>query len=803
MANKNLKDLLDKNTDAFLVYLGDLLHSFHVVKDIAIYLWIPVLSGITSFVLFFGVDQTREIYHSLILEKNNSQVIWATFNVFWLSFLTWQSARLLARQYVWSRETNLIESISLLYLPRIIGIFPLAGLFFGVIRSSFQNLEYFSITWIVTCLLLIIVLFYFYVKRLQLLQLIGKFRRSGRNSVLGQNLIDREGDDGLFTDFSENLLVNVALAWLAILSIPVISATSGTPSLGIITIFAFIIISNILFIYSRSEKRSLYYLLALNIAILVGSIYLPPLLISELFGSISIASIAISSLTVFFSTIYNWGLKRAPRIPSVLLTLLFAFTFSVLGLNDNHQIRYLQNSDDSLAKIAKICSKENGKSNLTLEDGFKCWFNSRKDREYFQSKGLDYPVYIVSTQGGGIYAAYHSATALSKLSDTIPNFSDHVFAISSVSGGSIGASVYAALVKNAEDAPSQLPIKTSAQEDCQQLPLCSKANEIISHDFLSPLFALGLFPDVLQRFIPFSINDWDRSRGLEVTLEESWRQAFGDKNNILAQPYYQLWHPQKQAPALVINTTTVETGETLLFSPFTVPYSSSKTMLDFKSDNPNIPLSTAAGVSARFPIISSTGWFSHIDNGKPYKNRLVDGGYYDNSGLVTARDIVSALSVRQENNNKSVLDELNDTNKIKPKLINLAIVDAPQPNKIAGAASFGLDGITAPLNTVLNVRNTRGSGVVAQAAYDLNRNAKSPEDYRFRAFYLDKEIAKLPLGWLLSKTSQQRIDKQNPSYQACEKLDNMVQLISESPQKIDVIKNNSCVAKSIFVELTP
>jgi hypothetical protein len=181
---------------------------------------------------------------------------------------------------------------------------------------------------------------------------------------------------------------------------------------------------------------------------------------------------------------------------------------------------------------------------------------------------------------------------------------------------------------------------------------------------------------------------------------------------------------------------------------------------------------------------------------------LVDGGYYDNSGLVTARDLVSALNVNQDNGSESVLDALTKKYSIRPKLINLAIVDVPQPDRIVGTTRFGFDGIISPLNTVLNVRNTRGNGVVAQAAYDLNQKATKPKDYRFRAFYLDKEMGKLPLGWLLSETSQKAIERQNPSYEQCKEL-KIAQLTIEMTDKINVIENNACVAKSISIELNP
>jgi hypothetical protein len=754
---------------------------FGSLRDFVFHLWIPTLSGIISFVLFGLIDQSVEIYHSLILDRGILQIFWVTLNVFWLSFFTWQSARLLTYKYDrFYPEVSKSNIINILLIS--LGILPFLGLIVGICRSNYfqdSNDENCVIRWAVLCFALLFLLVYWF---------FSQFKKPSSN----------HNSDGLFSKTNENIIMNIILMWFSISTIPIVTAISGEWSFGVTMIFATCIFFNIILFWWSCNKSNigsrkvdigvLAVCFILNILVSIGSTHLPPLLISKQFGAISIAAVSISSLTVIFSTIYTWGRKL--KIPAVSLIIFFALVSSYLNWNDNHEIRYLKNTN-----LPTYSS--------SLEKSFKDWFGQRTDLQAFKEKGLkEYPVYVVSAQGGGIYAAYHSATALSKLHDTIPNFSDHIFAISSVSGGSLGSSVYSALVKNSQNQPSP-SANASVNAGCKELALCSKAHEIINQDFLSPLFALGLFPDILQRFIPFPrINDWDRSRGLEIALEESWKKAFKTEN-ILAQPYYQFWHPSKRAPALVLNTTTVETGERLLFSPFTIPYSSSKTMLDFKKvEDSNIPLSTAAGLSARFPIVSSAGWFTYEKAGKKYTNRLVDGGYYDNSGLVTARDIVSALSVNQKDKTESVLEELNKTYGIKPKLINLAIVDVPEPTQVVGSSSRGFDGILSPLTTVLNVRNTRGSGVVAQAAYDLNRDAKKPEDYRFRAFYLDKEMAKLPLGWLLSKTSQDAIEKQNPSYQMCDKL-KMTQLILGMKDKINTIENNACVAKSIFMELNP
>ncbi len=76
-----------------------------------------------------------------------------------------------------------------------------------------------------------------------------------------------------------------------------------------------------------------------------------------------------------------------------------------------------------------------------------------------------YPVFIIAAEGGGIYAASAAATMLAILQDAVPEFSEHVFAISGVSGGAIGAAIFRAL-----DHPTQP--KTSADSRRSRRNLC-------------------------------------------------------------------------------------------------------------------------------------------------------------------------------------------------------------------------------------------------------------------------------------------------------------------------------------------
>src|SRR5262249_39717770 len=78
---------------------------------------------------------------------------------------------------------------------------------------------------------------------------------------------------------------------------------------------------------------------------------------------------------------------------------------------------------------------------------FYQWYDKREDREHFAEKGKPYPVYIVAAEGGGMYAGYHVASFLGRMQDFCPNFAEHTFAVSSVSGGSLGAGVFATLAR--------------------------------------------------------------------------------------------------------------------------------------------------------------------------------------------------------------------------------------------------------------------------------------------------------------------------------------------------------------------
>src|SRR5437773_769107 len=189
--------------------------------------------------------------------------------------------------------------------------------------------------------------------------------------------------------------------------------------------------------------------------------------------------ISLGSLWIYFA--------RRWRLPIITMFIVSASICSLW--NDNHVIRVVPPRELSRADVI---------------ESFRTWYNLAEKND---GTGTLHPLFIVATEGGGIRAAYWTATVLGGIQDANPNFAPHLFAISGVSGGSLGAAVFDALL--AEPNPASFKFK-------------SKAHDILSQDFLSPTLAAMLYPDFVQRFLPVPIPYFDRGRALEMAWEKAW-----------------------------------------------------------------------------------------------------------------------------------------------------------------------------------------------------------------------------------------------------------------------------------------
>jgi hypothetical protein len=377
-------------------------------------------------------------------------------------------------------------------------------------------------------------------------------------------------------------------------------------------------------------------------------------------GVIALFTISVVAVTIHFSLLTIE--QGVPYIPLVFGTL---FGLTALSGCDDHGLR------PAVVDLA-------GDTRLSAQDAFRGWL--RQPARMADAARLgEYPVFIVTAQGGGIYAAQNAARFLAKIQDLCPSFRQHLFAISAVSGGSVGAATFAAALHADKDSldggastgqacdkiAGFLNGVTRAQELSVPGVVEQRVADILKTDFVAPLAAGFFFSDFTQLFTPISLPFFDRARFLEYALEnagdsmlESGGSAPG-QTNLLRADFQSHWAADNSMPALLLNTTDVGSGKRVVIAPFDIDPSHPKDTdlctlakvqrsadgASVTSKSLHIPLSTAAFASARFPWLTPAATVTLANDcitAKPVA-RLVDGGYVENSGIETALALIRQL----------------------------------------------------------------------------------------------------------------------------------------------------------------
>jgi hypothetical protein len=366
---------------------------------------------------------------------------------------------------------------------------------------------------------------------------------------------------------------------------------------------------------------------------------------------------------------------------------------------------------------------------------------------------------IVAAEGGGIRAAYWTATLLAAIQEREPSFARHVYAISGVSGGSVGAVVFDALLAQVPGAGGKLcDVRGKAETSVERC-----AERLLGEDFLSPALAAFLFPDLVQRFLPFPVERFDRARALEASWEDAWKKGMG--NDRMAESFDGLWTGDRahRIPSLFLNGTWVETGKRMIASNLAVDARTFNDTADVFSfiDYP-IPASTAAHLSARFTYVSPAGSLLKR-NAKEAAAHIVDGGYFENSGTATALDVLAALYERSE--------------KLNLDFVLVYVNNDPGEQETSAAepahhaAYRWLTELMSPIDALLNTRVARGTYSQSLTKEFVEANAPDKRR-RYFHFGLKQEKFAPPLGWFLSAKSRRSIDEQrreliqsNPQFQ--------------------------------------
>jgi hypothetical protein len=265
-------------------------------------------------------------------------------------------------------------------------------------------------------------------------------------------------------------------------------------------------------------------------------------------------------------------------------------------------------------------------------------------------------IYLVAASGGASRAAFWTAELLTRLEQEFrdrapagrdPCFARSIFALSGVSGGSLGAATVVSLLADEQVRGRRWP----------SLP--GTAAAFLDNDMLAPLAGYLLFPDLVQRFLPFPAYWADRSRGLERTWQNDWGDlertwtgaAQTTPPNWLAAPIDDLYRDGRAdtLPSLFLNTTRVADGRRVLQSNLAFTPDDTYDLFSDGFLTNDLTLAGAIHNSARFLYASPAGlaWHSTPSSGGAVDaarwGYLVDGGYFENSGAATLVPLIQQI----------------------------------------------------------------------------------------------------------------------------------------------------------------
>ena len=263
------------------------------------------------------------------------------------------------------------------------------------------------------------------------------------------------------------------------------------------------------------------------------------------------------------------------------------------------------------------------KNNIEIVDYFNQWY---EDRELNDTD----PIFIVTAEGGASRSAYWTGRILTEIQQRNPDFYDHIFTLTSVSGGSLGTSTYFVLMESLKNDSS-----------FKAIHIADTAKYLLSRDFLAPVSAGMLYPNLFQLFIPVRFKSFSRARYLEKGWVENWEQL---SDFDFRRTYNSYWLQSNHAPPLlVLNTTRVESGKraVISYARFNKDLCDLEDILHIDSVDANFTMPNAVSSSAAFPYISPSARIRKTDGS--FWGNVVDGGYFENSSVYTAIDIYNHI----------------------------------------------------------------------------------------------------------------------------------------------------------------
>jgi hypothetical protein len=256
----------------------------------------------------------------------------------------------------------------------------------------------------------------------------------------------------------------------------------------------------------------------------------------------------------------------------------------------------------------RVYQSKNNIARLKFKTHFESWFkNYKKEVDGSLDSGRKpdkYPVVFICAEGGALRTGAYTAIFLENLQHDLAlkniDFKKSVYAMSGVSGGSLGLGYFNAA--NYINKPS----------DFTTDPKLTPAEHFFQNDCLSPIIGKMFYGDLLNLLIPFHISRFDRA----IALENSWEYGYKkilkpNAVNTFAGGFLNDYQNKNKnpLPLFLINTTEVETGNQCWVTnvvPGNIIFSKQRDLLLRKINN-SVRYSTAINLSSRFPLLSPGG----------------------------------------------------------------------------------------------------------------------------------------------------------------------------------------------------
>jgi len=479
-----------------------------------------------------------------------------------------------------------------------------------------------------------------------------------------------------------------------------------------------------------------------------------PIALGERLGTLPILFLALS-LCAFFGIVWVFAPKYLTLPSFALVPLVWALPF---GNSPDHSLRDVR--------------FEAADERPALAQHFAAWqAELPKERQ-------DNPVFFVAAAGGGLRAAYWTAHVLAAADDaTCGEFGRHVYAYSGVSGGSLGIAAYLAQRQVWQQKPEA--------ERCQR-GRTEEMRRMLNRDFLAPVAGSLLFAEMTQRFSPYTYLEDDRGSTLARSWARAWDDVFPKAQGSFDRAFLQQFAalaPGDSAmpvrPAVFLNATSVESGRRAVAMNVRARVSGAidvfRPVSGVNLKTQGLTVREAVLNSARFTYVSPAGTVIGCRKDADGKcpefiwGRVVDGGYFENSGIATLMDLVDAMKpqdgasapgLRRNQIQVIVIDNAADNEPVCRRRGEAE--DTDQADLRAHVAA--LSGVTAPLEAFLKVREARAGQEVrrARAEYrcrsqliDWDLFAPRGDERQMQKAERQAEQARQEpaLGWFLSRRS--------------------------------------------------